>query len=154
MKSNLIHWSRDYSSPFLRFLLVSPRTDSHTMIKYFMCVKHNVLKLWLRPKFFLDSLFRIYFGWFPVVKVTPVLGATLAKRLSGGINPRSNDLWQERRCNGRGQRLPIISVKHLMVKSTTPSILLHCDVIGSIQHLSIRIPDHQSSSKCYTSHDI
>ena len=48
----------------------------------------------------------------------------------------------------------MISVKQIIVKSTTPSILSRCDVIGNIQHLPIRISDHQSSSKCSTSHDM
>ena len=65
----------------------------------------------------------------------------------GGINPRPNGMWQERRHNGRGQRLSMIFVKQLIVKSTTSPILLHCDVIVNIQHLSITRSNHQSSLK-------
>ena len=56
------------------------------MSKYFMCVKHNVLKLWLRLGF-LANLIRIYFGVFLVVKVA---GTTLDQRLSGVINSHPN----------------------------------------------------------------
>ena len=40
---------------------------------------------------FLAGLFRIYFMGFSVVKVIPVLGATLSQRVSDGINPRPNN---------------------------------------------------------------
>ena len=44
----------------------------------------------------LTSLFRIHFflcvGGVPVVKVAPVLRATLDQRLSGGINQRPNGI--------------------------------------------------------------
>ena len=51
-----------------------------------------------------------------MVKVAPVLGATLNQRLSGGISsggitPRPDDIGQEIRHNGGGQRLSMISVK-------------------------------------------
>ena len=61
------------------------------MIKYFICVKHNVLKL-DEGEGFLASFFRIYFDEFQVVKVAALLEATLDQRLSGGINPRSNGI--------------------------------------------------------------
>ena len=48
----------------------------------------------------------------------------------------------------------MISMKQMMVKSTAPLILLHCDVIGNIQHLRIRTWNRESSSKCSTSHGI
>ena len=48
-------------------------------------------------------------------------------------------LWQERCCNGNDHRLSMISVKQMIVQSTAPPILLHCDVIGNIQHTPIRI---------------
>ena len=87
----------------------------------------------------------MYLGEFPVVKVVPVLGATLDQRLSGGINPHPNGIWQERRRNGGGQRLSMIkSMKQIIVKSTSLPILLHCDVIGKIQHLPIRGANRQS----------
>ena len=72
-----------------------------------------------------------------MVKVAQVLWATLDLSLSGGINPRPNGISQERRRNGRFHRLSTISVKQIMVKSTTPPISLHRDVIGNIQHLPI-----------------
>ena len=37
-----------YFSPFRGFFSMTHIIDSPTMIKYFMCVKHSVLKLWLR----------------------------------------------------------------------------------------------------------
>ena len=77
-------------------------------------------------------------------KVALVLRATLDQRFPGGINQRPNGIWQERRRNKRGQRLSVISEKRIIVKSTTPPILLHCDVIGNIQHLPIRRLNHQS----------
>ena len=52
-----------------------------------MCYKHNVLR-YDQGEAFLTSLFRIYFGGFSALKIAPVLGTTLAQRLSGGINPR------------------------------------------------------------------
>ena len=53
-----------------------------------------------------------------------------------------------------GQRLAMISVKQTIGKSTFPWIMLHYDVIGSIQHLPMRKWNRQSSSKCSTSYDI
>ena len=41
-----------YFSPFLRFLLYYSITHVSTMIKCFMCYKHNILKLWLRRGIF------------------------------------------------------------------------------------------------------
>ena len=48
---------------------------------------------------------------------------------------------------------PCFFVKQIIVKYTTPSILSHCEVIGNIQHLPIRLSNHHSSSKYSTSHD-
>ena len=109
------------------------------------CASSTVPLSYDQSELFLSSLFRIYFANFPVVKVAPVLGATLhlVQALlippSGGINPRP-----ERRRNGKGWRASMISVKQIIVESTTPPILLHCDIIGNIQPTPIRNPNRQS----------
>ena len=48
----------------------------------------------------------------------------------------------------------MISLKQIIVKSTTLLMLLHCDVIRNSQQLPIRISNHEPSSKCSISHDI
>ena len=49
-----------------------------------------------------------------MVEVDPVLGATLAQRLSGGINTRPSGIRRETRRNGRSQMLSMISVKQII----------------------------------------
>ena len=111
-----------------------------------MWVTHNVLQLWLRHGS-LASSFRIYFWGIPVITVAPMLGATLVQRLSGCINSRPSDIWQVRCRKWRSQRLSMMSLKQIIVKSTTSSTLLHCDVIGNIQHYQSE-DGIVSSSKC------
>ena len=136
------------SDHFWGFCSITHVIETPIKSKYLMCAKHNVLKLWLRQKK-LASLFRIYFGEFPVFKVR----ATLDQRPSGGINPRPNGIWQER----RGPETLHDICETSLVKSTTPPILLHCDVIGNIQKMESsnqKIESSESSSKCSAYHDI
>ena len=102
------------------------------------------MKLWLRRgifSYFISYILRN----FPVAKGAPVFGTPLVQRLSGGIDPRLNGIWQEKRRKERCQRLSVsmLSVKQIIVKSATQSIPLHCDAIRNIQHLPIRRSDCQ-----------